>query len=307
MFKLPAKTQSSVEMSPELEAKKKAFYDAASAYDQRWNAYNQQARGQGQGYTNQGSYAPGYQSIYDMYGNQDYRVGRMSRSMKDLLPYITYNPQLSALKKITPATNWLGRRVGTTMEFTTVYDPRTGQQVQVPTASAQQQEDPNLARYNKDLAEGLAETRDDGGKNWFEKFKDKRAARKASKESNAPASKSPFVEGRPGRLFGPEENPMTPYGTIPTGTTSAQNMSYAPASQPNFLDSYPSINNFDYNAMMNNMNMSADYAPTNTGNFAPMGMRYEYGGDYEMGVPVELTEDQINQIMAAGGQITYID
>ena len=303
MFSTPAKGQSSFEMSPELEAKRKAFYDASAAYDQT-DKYMRQQLGPAyynQGAYNQGMFAPGYQTMQgaDMFGNTNYRVGRVGKGMENFIPYLMANPQLSALKRFDAKKQLFGpgaRRI--TMDFETAYNPQTGQVVQLP---KKEQTD---ERYLRDLKERETEL-EGNDMNFFERMKAKRAAKKAGKQASeqqatSPFAQSPFHQGYPARPYGPAENPAYSYGTPAGGTTFGNNMSYAPATF-NPLDSYPNINNFDYNSLANDMKAMERYNPTSTSQMGASGMKYEEGGFYD------LTEDEIQQIMAAGGSVTYLD
>lgn len=266
-------------MSPELAAKKKAFYDANTAYEQRWNQ------------PGQGAYAPGYQSIYDMFGNQDYRVGRMSRGMKDLMPYAMFNPQNTYLQEYSAKKALFGpgaRKVK--MKFRTVFDPRTGQQMQVPAEDNKQTEKESAPKAQSPMSSPFG------------------AGFPAMYGARENPAGNTFGGGCPGGNCGPaqgmRQSPLQTMGQsilnakLPGASTIASAASLAPS-----YSAPPAGTTFDEN----NAYAPNPYAGMPGYNFAATLPGKAYGGDYKTGVPMELTEAEIGAIMAAGGQITYID
>ena len=246
-YPITAVTQAQSEdwMTPEAQAKKKAFWDAAANYDKKWNKTGQSQR-----------FAPGYQSMYDMFGNTDYRVGRVDRHMQDLLPYIMYNPQNTYLQSADIRKSLFGkspRRV--TMTFRTYFNPQTGQheQVAVPQHSAE----PILRPEAPGPMQSKADVR-----RMLEEDKKHEEIRRRASQQNAGLTNFPL-------------GPISP---------EAMNV-------PQNYESY---------------NLGEQFPGTKPA-VGPVANQYQFGGDYETGVPVELTENEIQQIMAAGGSVTYID
>jgi hypothetical protein len=313
-------------LSPEALAKKQAFRNDADAYDQKSAMYNQMQQA---GYPNmmrqQGQFAPGFQSMYDNFGNDDYNVGRMSRGMQNMLPYLMANPQNTYLQEYNAKKALFGpgaRKVS--MKFRTVFDPRTGQQVQVPAegkgsakGKADMMNDPNISRYSKedlklmygtsDEPKGTSTQKDYEDMNMFERMKANRQTKRMMKEDQRREKKWGVQRGIP-------ENPDY---TAPAGTTFANNMAYAPAPAP-AQSGYPTTSGYNlFNTSLNTTRPA--YTPRDvfgtpssnmlTGPFDqnkrmmerlnqsqalrdPLSVQQQrYGGMYEVGGIQELTED----------------
>jgi hypothetical protein len=374
-------------MSPEAQAKKQAFRDQAAAYDKKYAAMDQAQQAalmqqmQQMQQMQRGQFAPNNQGMYDMFGNDDYNVGRMSRGMQNMLPYLMFNPQNTYLKDLDAKKALFGpgaRRVK--MSFRTVFDPRTGQQVQVPT-----EEGANTKGKTSTTNKEVSPQKEWENMNMFERMKSNRELKRMMKEderrakaSGAPTSGSgsssattgSFSGGIPARPYGPDDfNNPAPEGTI-TGSES----SFAP-SQAAPQSGYPMTGGYNFNAQLEGDNSRFNFMPqrgmslpgspspdlrgnpamaqmpgmqqtslfTPNSQFAPNALKLppqstpasrvlfssdeqgnrvpntfqsymqnqlqgrEYGGMYKEGGIHELTEDEIQQILAAGGSITYID
>jgi hypothetical protein len=258
-----------------------------------------------------------------------------------MLPYLMANPQNTYLQEYNAKKALFGpgaRKVS--MKFRTVFDPRTGQQVQVPAegkgsakGKADMMNDPNISRYSKedlklmygtsDEPKGTSTQKDYEDMNMFERMKSNRQTKRMMKEDERREKKYGVQRGIP-------ENPDY---TAPAGTTFANNMAYAPAPAQS---GYPttsgynlfnaSLNNFPMNSMMGPrptpMNIPKAFTPRTAYSLDSQGnpvrntmesymqnqlQGREYGGMYEVGGIQELTEDEIQQIMEAGGSVTYLD
>jgi hypothetical protein len=327
-------------LSPEALAKKQAVYDDFRAYDQKDAMYNQMQQA---GYPNmmgqQGRFAPNFQGMYDNFGNDDYRVGRMSRGMQNMLPYLMSNPQNTYLQEFNAKKALFGpgaRKVS--MKFRTVFDPRTGQQVQVPAEGKGGKEgymkDPNLSKYSKEDLRGLgydvpgdeedmSTQKNYEDMNMFERMKSNRQTKRMARED----------EKREKKWGVQRAIPENPDDTAPAGTTFANNMAYAPAPAQS---GYPtpsgynlfntSLNTFPMNSAMGPRSIPTNIpkviTPRTAYSLDPQGnpvrntresfmksqlQPQRYGGMYEVGGIQELTEDEIQQIMEAGGSVTYLD
>ena len=309
-------------MSPEAQAKKKAFWDQAAAYDQKSAGMDQAQQaalmqqmqqmqqmqrgplfgpgpgGPGSDFApgyherniNRGQFAPNNQGMYDMFGNDDYNVGRMSRGMQNMLPYLMFNPQNTYLKDLDAKKALFGpgaRRVK--MSFRTVFDPRTGKNIQVPTeekgsakGKADIMNDPNLSRYSKEELRGLgydvpgepkgtSAEQDYKNMNMFERMKANRQAKRMMKEDerrakasgastsgsgSSSATTGSFPGGIPARPYGPDDfNNPAPEGTI-TGSES----SFAP-SQAAPQSGYPMTGGYNFNAQLEGDNSRFNFMP----------------------------------------------
>jgi hypothetical protein len=151
--------------------------------------------------------------------------------------------------------------------------------------------DPNISRYSKedlklmygtsDEPKGTSTEKDYEDMNMFERMKSNRQTKRMMKE-----------EGRREKKWGvqnaiPENDTRQTYTPRDVFGTPSSNMLTGP---------------FDQNKrMMERLNQSQALRD-------PLSVQQQiYGGMYEVGGIQELTEDEIQQIMEAGGSVTYLD
>jgi hypothetical protein len=350
--KLPSASASTAtntsNLSPELEAIIKAHNDDNAAYAQKYAMIDQMEKA---GYPNmrgaypnmmgqQGQFAPNFQGMYDNFGNDDYRVGRMGRGMRNMLPYMMFNPQNTYLQEFNAKKALFGpgaRKVS--MKFRTVFDPRTGQQVQVPVEGKGTAKDTKAADATKEQTTTSQRAADAITADYLP-------------QRGLPGSQEPGLR---------YTDAMDIMNTPPPGTVTGANASYAP-NQPAQQSAFPVSGGYNFNAQLEGDNSRFNFMPqrgmslpgsadpnirtsnmyritpnmmTPNRSFAQTEMQLpsqtmaddnimkgwkpkeiyaqsqlqpqRYGGMYEEGGIHELTEDEIQQIMAAGGSVTYLD